>query len=146
MGTCADTKRPSSSEVAALIPWTVEYVIGSWDIIVRRRGTANAVLDNIKMSHRSYNPLSYVIPFLDGRDSWYQGIKFQNGNREKGSHPYFLLLAHISGKKEFTTVRSGLNLFQHYLVDQFRKLEADRRALLLHNQKGSRAESHKALQ
>ncbi len=60
---------------------------------MRRRGTANAnrnaVLDNVKIIHRLYDPLSYEIIFLDCRDGWYLGIKFQNGNREKSFYTLF---------------------------------------------------------
>ncbi len=76
----------SCSEVAALVPGNEDSVIGSRDIIVRRRGTANAngneVLQKVKISHRSYDPLSYVILFPECRDGWYLGMQFQAGSRQ----------------------------------------------------------------
>ncbi len=63
---------PSSSEVAALIPGNEDGMIGKRDILVRKRGQANSigneVLDKVSISRRSYDPLSYVMLFLNGTD------------------------------------------------------------------------------
>ena len=63
---------PEASEVAALIPGNEYGEIGRRDIVVRRRGTQNSnrndVLDPISVSHRAYDPLSYVLLFPNGRD------------------------------------------------------------------------------
>ncbi len=44
-----------------------------------------------------------------------------------------------------TSVLSGCRLFQHYLVDQFFKMEAERLSYLLQNQQSLRAENYTAL-
>ncbi len=46
---------------------------------------------------------------------------------------------------EFSTVLSGGRLFQHYLVDQFCKMEAEKLSYLLQNQQSLRAENYTAL-
>ncbi|CDF33021.1 unnamed protein product [Chondrus crispus] len=99
---------PEASEVAALIPGNEDGQIGRRDIVVRRRGTLNSngneVLDPISVSHRAYDPLSYVLLFPNGRDGWYPELRFST------------------------------RLFQQYLVDQFCKVEAEWLSYLRHNQ------------
>ncbi|CDF39890.1 ATP dependant DNA helicase [Chondrus crispus] len=71
---------PEASEVAALIPGNENGEIGRRDIVVCRRGTVNSngneVLDPISVSHRAYDPLSYVLLFPNGRDGWYPELRF----------------------------------------------------------------------
>ncbi len=61
---------PSCSEVAALIPGNEDGMIGKRDILVKKRGQANSngneVLGKVGISHRSYDPLSYVMQFPNG--------------------------------------------------------------------------------
>ncbi len=54
-------------------------------------------------------------------------------------------LGHVSERYEFSTVLSGGRLFQHYLVDQFCKKEAERLSYLLQNQQSLRAGTYTAL-
>ncbi len=53
---------PSCSEVAALTPGNEDVMIGKRDILVRKRGQTNSngneVLDEVSISHRSYDPPS----------------------------------------------------------------------------------------
>ncbi|CDF40383.1 ATP dependant DNA helcase [Chondrus crispus] len=105
---------PEASEVAALIPGNEDGEIGRRDIVVRRRGTLNSngneVLDPISVSHRAYDPLSYVLLFPNSRDGWYPELRF-------------------------SSVQDGRpRLFQLYLVDQFCKVAAERLSYLRHNQ------------
>ncbi|CDF40386.1 ATP dependant DNA helicase [Chondrus crispus] len=73
---------PEASEVAALIPGNEGGEIGRRDIVVRSRGTLNSngneVLDPISVSHRAYDPLSYVLLFPNGRDGWYPELRFSS--------------------------------------------------------------------
>ncbi len=48
-------------------------------------------------------------------------------------------------RDEFRTVLSGGLLFQHYLVDHFCKMKAERLSYLRHNQQSLRAENYTAL-
>ncbi len=82
---------PSCSAVAALIPGNEDGMIGKRDILVRKRGQANSnvneVLDKESISHRLYEPLSYVILFPNGTDD---GIRNCDSMQEKdkgSSHP-----------------------------------------------------------
>ena len=75
---------PEASEVAALIPGNEDGEIGRRDIVVRRRGTLNSneneVLDPISVSHRTYDPLSYVLLFPNGSDGWYLELRFSSAD------------------------------------------------------------------
>ncbi len=48
-------------------------------------------------------------------------------------------------RDEFSTVLSGGRLLQHYLEDQFCKMEAERLSYLVHNQQSLHAENYTAL-
>ncbi len=71
---------PSCSEVAGVIPRNEGGMVGNRDIVVRRRGSLNAngneAFDKVEVTHRSYDPLSYVILFPDGRDGWHLDMRF----------------------------------------------------------------------
>ncbi len=140
----------SCSEVAALVPGNEDSVIPKPRHYSERRGTANAngneVLHKVKISHRSYDPVSYVILFPDGRDGWYLGMQFQAGSRQRKLLPLMFYSWHIFQRRDkFTTVLSGFLLFQLYLVDQFCKMEAVKMHYLLKNQQCIRAEKYTAL-
>ncbi len=96
---------------------------------MRKRGHANAngneFLDKVSISHKSYDPLSYVVLFPNGTDGWHPELRFDAGERQKKAHTLHVLqLAHVQRRDEFCTVLSGGGLFQHYLVDQRCKMEA----------------------
>lgn len=63
---------PSSSEIAAIIPGSEDGMIWRRDILLSRRGTLNSngkeVIDKLRVTHRSYDPLSYILLFHDGMD------------------------------------------------------------------------------
>ncbi len=52
----------------------------------------------------------------------------------KLTHSMFYSWRMFQRRDEFSTVLSGGPLLQHYLVDQFCKMEAERLSFLLHNQ------------
>ncbi len=74
------------------------------------------------------------------------GIAIQCRRKTTEAHTLDVLqLAHVQRRDEFSTVLSGGRLFQHYLVDHFCKMEAERLSYLLQNQRSLRAENYTAL-
>ncbi|CDF40970.1 ATP dependant DNA helicase PIF1 [Chondrus crispus] len=143
---------PEASEVAALIPGNEDGEIGRRDIVVRRRGTLNSngneVLDPISVSHRAYDPLSYVLLFPNGRDGWYPELRFssvQDGRRTKITPMMYYGWHLFERSGEFSTILHAARLFQQYLVDQFCKVEAERLSYLRHNQTQLRAADYTSL-
>ncbi|CDF35745.1 ATP dependant DNA Helicase Pif1 [Chondrus crispus] len=137
---------PEASEVAALIPGNEYGEIGRRDIVVRRRGTLNSngneVLDPISVSHRAYDPLSYVLLFPNGRDGWYPELRFSSeddGRRTKITPMMFYGWNLFGRAGEFSTILHAARIFQQYLVDRFCKVEAERLSYLRHNQTQLRA-------
>ncbi|CDF38542.1 unnamed protein product [Chondrus crispus] len=132
---------PEASEVAALTPGNEDGEIGRRYIVVRRRGTLNSngneVLDPISVSHRVYDPLSYVLLFPNGRDGWYPELRFSSDHdgRRTNITPMMYFGWHFFERAgEFSTILHAERLFQQYLVDQFCKVEAERLSYLRHNQ------------
>ena len=83
---------PQTSEVAAIIPGPESGPVGDRTIVVRTRGgrtgNNNEVLHEIKWNHRSYDPLSYVLLFPNGRDGWHSGLRMVTVDQEsKEAHP-----------------------------------------------------------
>ncbi|CDF37673.1 unnamed protein product [Chondrus crispus] len=143
---------PEVSEVAALIPGNEDGEIGRRDIVVRRRGTLNSngneVLDPISVSHRAYDPLSYVLLFPNGRDGWYPELRFssvQDGRRTKITPMMYYGWHLFERAGDFSTILHAARLFQQYLVDQFCKVEAERLSYLRHNQTQLRAADYTSL-
>ncbi|CDF38382.1 ATP dependant DNA Helicase PIF1 [Chondrus crispus] len=143
---------PEASEVAALIPGNEDGEIGRRDIVVRRRGTLNSngneVLDPISVSHRAYDPLSYVLSFPNGRDGWYPELRFssvQDGRRTKITPMMYYGWHLFERAGEFSTILHAARLFQQYLVDQFCKVEAEWLSYLRHNQTQLRAAEYTSL-
>ncbi len=125
-------------------------MIGKRDILVRKRGQTNSneneVLGKVSISHRSYYPLSYVMLFPNGTDGWHPELRFAAGERQRKLTPsMFYSWRMFKRRDEFSIVLSGGRLFQHYLVDLFCKIEAERLLYLLQNQQSLRAESYTAL-
>ncbi|CDF38180.1 ATP dependant DNA helicase PIF1 [Chondrus crispus] len=124
---------PEASEVAALIPGNENGEIG--------RGTLNSngneVLDPISLSHRAYDPLSYVLLFPNGRDGWYPELRFSSeddGRRTKITPMMFYGWHLFERAGEFIMILHAARLFQQYLVHQFCKVEAERLSYLRQNQ------------
>ncbi len=125
-------------------------MIGKRDTLVRNAAkptrNGNEVLDKVSISHRSYDPLSYVMLFPNGTDGWHPQLRFDAGERQrKLTTSMFYSWRMFQRRDEFSTVLSGGMLFQHYLEDQFCKMEAENLSYLLQNQQSLRAESYTAL-
>ncbi|CDF36294.1 unnamed protein product [Chondrus crispus] len=108
----------------------------------------NEVLDPISVSHRAYDPLSYVLLFPNGRDGWYPELRFssvQDGRRTKITPMMYYGWHLFERSGEFSTILHAAPLFQQYLVDQFCKVEAERLSYLRHNQTQLRAADYTSL-
>ncbi len=98
----------------------------------------------MSVTHRSYDPLSNVILFSDGTDWCHPELRF--AAREKEAHTvYVIQVANISAEGEFCMVLHECRIFQHYMLDQFGKMEAERMCYLLYNQQSTRAKNYAAL-
>ncbi len=100
---------PFCSEVAALILGNEDGMIGTRDILVRKRGQAdwngNEVLDKVSISHRRYKPLSYVMLFPIGTDGWHPELLFDAGERQRKLTPsMFFSWRMFQTREEFSTV------------------------------------------
>ncbi|CDF39624.1 Helicase-like protein [Chondrus crispus] len=106
------------------------------------------VLDPISVSHRAYDPLSYVLLFPNGRDGWYPELRFfsdDDGRRTKITPMMYYGWHLFERAGEFSTILHAARLFQQYLVDQFCKVEAERLSYLRHNQTQLRAADYTSL-
>ncbi|CDF41005.1 unnamed protein product, partial [Chondrus crispus] len=106
------------------------------------------VLDPISVSHRAYDPLSYVLLFPNGRDGWYPELRFssvQDGRRTKITPMMYYGWHLFERAGDFSTILHAARLFQQYLVDQFCKVEAERLSYLRHNQTQLRAADYTSL-
>ena len=142
---------PANSEVAAIIPGSEDGEIGTRDIVLRRRGTLNTngneQLDKVSVTHRSYDPLTYVLLFPDGRDGWHFELSLSGGTsrRNKVTPKMFYAWKLFQRPSEFSTLLHAGRLFQQYLVDQYAKSEAEKLKYLRQNQARLRASDYSAL-
>jgi len=143
---------PSSSEVAAIVPGSEDGEVGRRDIVLRRRGTLNSngneVLDTVPVTHRSYDPLCYVLLFPDGRDGWHPEMRFTpgEGSRRSKVTPHMWYSWQLFERpQQFSVLLRSARLFQQYLVDQYCKQEAEKMSYLRDNQERLRAADYTTL-
>ncbi len=86
------------------------------------------------------------MPFPNGTDGWHPELRFAAGERQRKLTPsMFYSWRMFQRRDEFSTFLSCGRLIQHYLVDQFCKMEVERVSYLLQNQQSLRAENYTAL-
>ncbi len=125
-------------------------MIGKRDILVRKRGQANSNgnedLDKVSISHRSYDPFSYVMLFTIGTDGWHPKLRFAARKRQRKLTPsMFYSWRTFERTVEFRTALSSGRLFQHYLVDPLCKMEAEGLSYWIQKKQSLRAENYTAL-
>ncbi|PAA60960.1 hypothetical protein BOX15_Mlig000049g1 [Macrostomum lignano] len=89
------------------------------DVILRLRGGG---LQSICDTHRSYDPLEYVLLFPFGEDGWSIGLKQDRGITIM---KYYAFMIQVR-PGQFNSLHYGGRLFQQYLVDQAAKIESER--------------------
>lgn len=89
---------PIASEVAKIVPEPEDGEVRGRNIILRRRAallnTGIEALHRRPISHRSYNPLSEVLFFPYGDNSWHFQLRRRSGgtNNEEGSAEFTSIL------------------------------------------------------
>ncbi len=70
------------------------------------------VLDRINVSHRSYDPLSYVLLLPTGRDGLHSKMRYLVGDKECKLTPMMYYRWHIFQRRnEFSTIIAGSRRF-----------------------------------
>lgn len=146
---------PTASEVAAIIPGPENGEVAGRYIILRRRGvlrnSGNEVFHRLPISHRSYDPLSYVLLFPYGQNGWHVDIAARPDLIEGGAGPVVTPRLYYAYQlfqrcNSFNTLLRGGRLFQKYLVDQYCKVEAKRLKFIRRNQETLRAADYTTIQ
>ncbi|CDF40520.1 ATP dependant DNA helicase [Chondrus crispus] len=116
----------------------------------------NEVLDTISVTHRSYDPLSYVLLFPYGQDGRHPELRLPPSaasassstaprRRNKVTPLTFYTWRLFQRPSEFSTILHARRLFQQYLVDHYCKIEAERLSYLRHNQQALRPSDYTSL-
>ena len=134
---CRKYNLPMQSEVAALVPGETS---SNLDVIVHAR---DGRLQRIPITHRSYDPLHYVLLFPFGEDGWQLGLKRTNNRTLTASDFYCYRLQVRDG--EFNLLMKSRRLMQQYAVDEWARIEFCRMQWVRNNQKAIRAEKYKGL-
>ena len=134
---CRKYNLPMQSEVAALIPGET---VSNLDVVVHTR---EGRLRRIPVTHRSYDPLHYVLLFPYGEDGWQLGLKKSNNRTLTASDFYCYRLQVRDG--DFNLLMKSRRLMQQYAVDEWARIEFCRMQWVWNNQKAIRAEKYKGL-
>uniref|UniRef100_A0A1I8I3V1 Helitron_like_N domain-containing protein n=1 Tax=Macrostomum lignano TaxID=282301 RepID=A0A1I8I3V1_9PLAT len=84
--------------------------------------------EHICDTHRSYDPLEYVLLFPFGEDGWSIGLKQDRGITIM---KYYAFMIQVR-PGQFNSLHYGGRLFQQYLVDQAAKIESERLNYIRH--------------
>src|SRR5438105_2960695 len=122
---------PTTSEVAAIMVGNGhELHMANHDILLMMR---NGGLQRISEIHLSYNPLHYVLLFLNGDNGWHVNIPLiSSGKREKVTAMQFY--SYQLQIRDGYWLQSAGHLYQQYIVDQYTKIEQNRLNYLKNNQ------------
>ena len=126
---------PETGEVALLMP---DEPHGVRDIVLHHR---DGHLERINESHRSYDPLHYVLLHPHGSDGW--SLEMKRQLHITATEYYSFHLRYRPG--HFNIIPRGHALFQQLLVDAFAKVESDRLCYVRLNQQALRTGTRRCL-
>ena len=128
---------PQGSEIAAIMPGQGE---GELEVITKDRENR---LTKIKCTHRSYDPLLYVIFDPFGTDGFSLGLKRAKSKRNISIADFYSY--RIQVRPGFNPLLRSKRCFQQYLVDQGAKIEGMRMKWVENHQKTIKAEKYNGL-
>ena len=128
---------PQGSEVAAIMPGEGD---GELEVIITDRENR---LTKIKCTHRSYDPLLYVVFDPFGTDGFALGLKRVKSKRNVSPADFYSY--RIQVRPGFNALLRSKRCFQQYLVDQGAKIEGIRMKWVEHHQKTIKAEKYNGL-
>lgn len=129
-----------ANEVGILIVGGTEDATTNRDVVIRLRG---GQVQRIAETHRSYDPLEYVLLFPNGEDGWHPELKMANGRKLTPMKYYASEIMVRAG--QFNVLHHGRRLFQQYLVDMAAKIESERLLYLRTHQEDLRSETYSGL-
>ena len=128
---------PQGSEVAAIMPGEGE---GELEVLVKDRENK---LSKIKCTHRSYDPLLYVVFDPYGTDGFSLGLKRVKSKRNVSIADFYSY--RIQVRPGYNPLLRSKRCFQQYLVDQGAKIEGMRMKWVENHQKTIKAEKYNGL-
>uniref|UniRef100_A0A1I8H7N0 ATP-dependent DNA helicase n=1 Tax=Macrostomum lignano TaxID=282301 RepID=A0A1I8H7N0_9PLAT len=131
---------PTANEVGILIVEDNEDAPASRDVVIQLRGGGS---QRISETHRSYDPLEYVLLFPNGEDGWHPELRMSNDKKLTPMKYYASEIMVRAG--QFSVLHYGRRLFQQYLVDMCAKIEAERLLYLRTHQQDLRSETYSGL-
>jgi hypothetical protein len=134
--------KPTSSDVAVIIPGDGTEAIKSRDIVIHKQ---NGTIKKISELNGAYDPLMYVLLFPYGDKGFELNIKANNSKKYVTMMEYYSYRLQFRDKDYNILHRSG-RLFQQYIVDMYAKIEQARLNYFKINQRHIRAELYKGIQ
>lgn len=132
---------PTGSEVGILIVQNDnDDTATRRDVVIQQRGGSSHRISN---THRSYDPLEYVLLFPYGEDGWHPQLKMSNGCKLTPMKYYASEIMVREG--QLSLLHYGRRLFQQYLVDMCAKIESERLLYIRTHQTDLRSETYSGL-
>eukprot|EP00094_Tigriopus_californicus_P014156 TCALIF_13711-PA protein Name:"Protein of unknown function" AED:0.29 eAED:0.32 QI:0/0/0/0.5/1/1/6/0/518 len=122
---------PEATEVAGIIlgdqhlPRSREGAVRLPDIVLHYRPNPSRRLDKINTTHRSYDPLMYVLLFPHGEDGWTRNLSRRNTGERRSKlteADFYAYRIQVRAGDDFNIITRSRRLFQMYLIDQWAKI------------------------
>ena len=123
------------SEVSVLM----NDVPGQRDVVLHLRGGG---LTTVSDTHRSYDPLHFVLLFPHGTDGWHLALTHADSNKRLTSREFYCYHLHIRPAQSSVLLR-GCRLLQEYCCMAFAKIDNQRCTYYTNNQPQLRAELYR---
>ena len=119
---------------------------GTRDIVVHLRKPSHTAMHQIHETHRSFDPLHFVLLFPRGEDGWNCGVR-QSGTRDKqvSVREFYAYHLHERLEGQSNVIFFAARLFQEYCCMAFAKIDSQRLDFLRKNDKDMRGESFREL-
>jgi hypothetical protein len=95
-------------------------------------------------THSAYDPLHYVLFFMEGAQGWHPDVMQVNNTRRVTPMQYYAYRL-MNRDRDVSILQKGGRLLQQYVVDQYAKIEQERLNYARTHQKELRAELYKGV-
>ena len=131
---------PDKNEIAVI---SLNDSYESADVLIRMKD--DGPLKRISDLHPAFDPLRYILLFVDGQEGWNLSLKRTDGKKLTHLQFYnFMLQVRDPGQNFNSILRSG-RLCQEYILTSFHRIERQNLFWLEKNQKSIKAEKYQGI-
>lgn len=131
---------PDKNEIAII---SLNESHESSDVLLRTKD--DGPLHRISDYHPAFDPLRYVLLFVDGQHGWNLSLSNTDGKKLTALQFYNYILQVRDPDQHFNSILRSGRLFQEYMLMSFHKIERQKLFWLERNQKSIKAEKYQGI-